>query len=73
MGDITVKMLSQQLKELVKAELVVRKDYQVVPPKVEYYLSDKGKTLIPILDEIEKWGVKHKDLVDNYLKEIGKI
>ncbi len=73
MGDITVKMLSQQLKELVKAELVVRKDYQVVPPKVEYYLSDKGKTLIPILDEIEKWGVKHKDLVDNYLKEMGKI
>ena len=66
-------MLSQQLKELVKAELVVRKDYQVVPPKVEYYLSDKGKTLIPILDEIEKWGVKHKDLVDNYLKEMGKI
>jgi len=61
------------LKELVKAELVVRKDYQVVPPKVEYYLSDKGKTLIPILDEIEKWGVKHKDLVDNYLKEMGKI
>ena len=73
MGDITVKMLSQQLKELVKAELVVRKDYQVVPPKVEYYLSDKGKTLVPILDEIEKWGVKHKDLVDNYLKEMGKI
>ena len=73
MGDITVKMLSQQLKELVKAKLVVRKDYQGVPPKVEYYLSDNGKTLIPILDEIEKWGVKNKNLVDDYLREIGKI
>ena len=73
MGDITVKMLSQQLKELVKAKLVVRKDYQEVPPKVEYYLSDNGKTLIPILDEIEKWGVKNKNLVDDYLREIGKI
>ncbi len=66
-------MLSQQLKELVKARLVIRKDYQEVPPKVEYYLSDNGKTLIPILDEIEKWGVKNKNLVDDYLKEIGKI
>ena len=66
-------MLSQQLKELVKAKLVVRKDYQEVPPKVEYYLSDNGKTLIPILDEIEKWGVKNKNLVDDYLREIGKI
>ena len=73
MGDITVKMLSQQLKELVKAKLVIRKDYQEVPPKVEYYLSDNGKTLIPILDEIEKWGVKNKNLVDDYLREIGKI
>ena len=66
-------MLSQQLKELVKAKLVIRKDYQEVPPKVEYYLSDNGKTLIPILDEIEKWGVKNKNLVDDYLREIGKI
>tara|TARA_Y100001970_G_C14201257_1_gene841222 strand:+ start:71 stop:418 length:348 start_codon:yes stop_codon:yes gene_type:complete len=73
MGDITVKMLSQQLKELVKADLVIRKDYQEVPPKVEYYLSTQGKTLIPILDEIEKWGVKNKDLVDSYLREMGKI
>ncbi|MEC7925148.1 MAG: helix-turn-helix domain-containing protein, partial [Thermodesulfobacteriota bacterium] len=63
----------QQLKELVKAKLVIRKDYQEVPPKVEYYLSDNGKTLIPILDEIEKWGVKNKNLVDDYLREIGKI
>ena len=73
MGDITVKLLSQQLKEIVKAKLVIRKDYQEVPPKVEYYLSDNGKTLIPILDEIEKWGVKNKNLVDDYLREIGKI
>ena len=57
----------------IRDRLVIRKDYQEVPPKVEYYLSDNGKTLIPILDEIEKWGVKNKNLVDDYLREIGKI
>lgn len=54
--NITEKMLSLQLKDLENDGLVKRKIYPVVPPKVEYYLTDFGKTLIPMLEEIAKWG-----------------
>lgn len=53
---ITEKMLSLQLKDLENDGLVKRKIYPEVPPKVEYYLTDFGKTLIPMLEEIAKWG-----------------
>ena len=58
---ITHKMLSNQLKELEHADLVVRHEYPQVPPKVEYYLSDRGKTLMPILHELCRWGTEHID------------
>lgn len=54
--NITEKMLSLQLKDLEKDGIVNRKIYPEVPPKVEYYLTDFGKTLIPMLEEIAKWG-----------------
>jgi DNA-binding HxlR family transcriptional regulator len=54
--NITEKMLSLQLKGLEKDGIVGRKVYAQVPPKVEYYLTDFGKTLIPMLDEIASWG-----------------
>ena len=54
--NITEKMLSLQLKGLETDGLVKRKIYPEVPPKVEYYLTDFGKTLIPMLEEIAKWG-----------------
>ena len=54
--NITEKMLSLQLKDLENDGIVKRKIYPVVPPKVEYYLTDFGKTLIPMLEEIAKWG-----------------
>lgn len=54
--NITEKMLSIQLKDLEKDGIVKRKIYAQVPPKVEYYLTDFGKTLIPMLEEIAKWG-----------------
>lgn len=53
---ITHKMLSQQLKELEMDGLIHREEYHQIPPKVEYSLTDKGKTLIPILNEMGKWG-----------------
>ncbi|MBP2646139.1 MAG: transcriptional regulator [Firmicutes bacterium] len=55
-GSITHKMLSQQLKELVEDKLIYRKEYHQIPPKVEYSLSEKGKTLIPILNTMSEWG-----------------
>ena len=54
--NITEKMLSLQLKGLESDGLVKRKIYPEVPPRVEYYLTDFGKTLIPMLEEIAKWG-----------------
>jgi len=56
---ITQKMLTQQLRELEKDGIVNRKVYPVVPPKVEYSLTDYGRTLIPILNAMAKWGVTH--------------
>lgn len=59
LNGITHKMLSNQLKELESDGLIVRHEYPQVPPKVEYYLSEKGKSLMPALHELCKWGVEH--------------
>ncbi|MFV0395790.1 MAG: winged helix-turn-helix transcriptional regulator [Coprobacillaceae bacterium] len=59
LGKVTHKMLSNQLKGLEKDGLVIRKEYPQVPPKVEYYLSDTGKTMMPILSSLCKWGNSH--------------
>ena len=53
---ITQKMLTQQLRELEGDGIIRRKVYAEVPPKVEYSLTDKGRTLRPILDDLYKWG-----------------
>jgi transcriptional regulator len=49
-------MLSTQLKELEKDGMIIRKEYPRVPPKVEYSLSDKGKTFVPIINAMCDWG-----------------
>jgi DNA-binding HxlR family transcriptional regulator len=54
--NITEKMLSLQLKDLERDGIVGRKIYPEVPPKVEYFLTDFGKSLIPMLEEIALWG-----------------
>lgn len=53
---ISHKMLSQQLKALEEDNLINRKQYNVIPPKTEYSLTKKGETLIPLLNEMCKWG-----------------
>lgn len=61
LGNITHKMLSDTLKEMESDGLIIRKEYPQVPPKVEYRLSDKGKSLVPILGEMCDWGDKYKN------------
>lgn len=61
LNGITHKMLSNQLKELETDALIVRHEYPQVPPKVEYYLSERGESLMPALHELCKWGVAHID------------
>jgi DNA-binding HxlR family transcriptional regulator len=58
--NITHKMLSRQLKGLEKMALISRKVYEQIPPKVEYSLTKKGKTLEPIIDLMCKWGTENK-------------
>jgi DNA-binding HxlR family transcriptional regulator len=57
--DITQRMLTLQLRQLEKDGLIKRKIYKQIPPKVEYSLSDLGQTLIPILQQLEQWGIEH--------------
>lgn len=53
---ISNKMFTQTVRELEKDNLIFRKVFPVVPPKVEYKLSDKGKSLENILRSLDKWG-----------------
>ena len=53
---ISKQMLTKQLRELEADGVVHRKVYPVVPPRVEYSLTDKGKSLLPIISEMRKWG-----------------
>ena len=58
-GNVTQRMLTKQLRELEHDGLIVRRVYPVVPPRVEYSLSEKGRTLEPILLALRDWGEQH--------------
>ncbi|MDT3250389.1 helix-turn-helix domain-containing protein [Serratia sp. root2] len=59
-GTISYKTLSSTLKELERDGIVVRKEYPQIPPKVEYSLSERGRTLIPVIDMMCAWGETHR-------------
>lgn len=59
-GEISYKTLSSTLKELEADRLVHREEYPQIPPKVEYSLTERGKSLIPILDKMCEWGDKNR-------------
>ncbi len=54
--EINKQMLTKNLRELEKDGIINRKVYAVVPPKVEYSLTKKGKTLVPVLEIMATWG-----------------
>lgn len=58
-SSATPKMLTQQLRELEAQKLISRKVYAVVPPKVEYSLTETGKSLMPILTAMRDWGADY--------------
>ncbi len=60
-GEISYKTLSSTLKELEADGLVHREEYPQIPPKVEYSLTDRGKSLMPILDQMCQWGTDHRN------------
>lgn len=56
---ISRKVLTQQLKELERDGLIVRKQYKEIPPRVEYSLSELGTSLAPVFKEMSAWGKKY--------------
>ena len=58
---ISQRMLTKELKELVKDEIVHRKIFPEMPPHVEYHLTEYGETVLPILDTLCLWGQTHLD------------
>lgn len=59
--NVTDKTLSANLKELEADALVIRKEYPQIPPKVEYSLSEMGKSLMGVLDQLCVWGEKNRE------------
>ena len=57
--SITQRMLTKQLRELEKDDLINRKVYAEVPPRVEYSLTEKGNSVMPILEALCDWGEKY--------------
>lgn len=68
MGNITDAVLAASLKELISNEIILRKSYDEIPPHVEYSLSEKGLSVVPILQSICKWsGAFYKENSNNMM------
>ena len=61
LGRVADKTLSQNLKELERDGLIRRKMYPEVPPRVEYSLTERGSSLVQVLDCLCDWGLEHRD------------
>jgi DNA-binding HxlR family transcriptional regulator len=66
-NGISQKMLTQHLRQMEGSGLVLRTVYAEVPPRVEYSLTDKGKSLKPIIDAMHDWGMAFQDEDSNYV------
>lgn len=73
MGNITDAVLAASLKGLMANDIVVRKSYDEIPPRVEYSLSEKGRSVVPILQSICKWsGAFYKENSDHPMIQCQK-
>ena len=59
--NVSDKTLSNNLKELEVDRLIIRREYPQIPPKVEYSLSERGKSLMEVLDQLCVWGEKNRE------------
>lgn len=70
--SISQKMLTQQLRDLEEDKIINRIVHDVLPPCVEYQMSDFGKTLIPLLDFMREWGEEHMKHCDKSTTTLKK-
>ena len=68
LGDVTQQMLTRQLREMERDKLINRKVYDVVPPKVEYSLTDLGRSSLPILKSLHHWGKTKKRTINKVIE-----
>ena len=64
-GNVSQKVLTSQLRQMEESGVVSRKIYPEVPPRVEYSLTDLGRSLKPILDAMQNWGEGYKEILEN--------
>ena len=73
MGNITDAVFASTLKELIGSGIVSRKSYDEIPPRVEYTLTERGMTVVPILQSICRWaGIFYKEDTENSMKHCQK-
>lgn len=73
MVNITDAVLASTLKELIADDIVKREQFNEIPPRVEYCLTEKGLSVVPILQTICKWsGAYHKEDNENTLLQCQK-
>jgi DNA-binding HxlR family transcriptional regulator len=57
--EIAPRVLSRELKALADIGLITRKDFGVVPPRVEYRLTSMGRSFVPVIEVMQQWGIRH--------------
>ena len=73
MCNITDAVLATTLKELIRDGIVNRKQYDEIPPRVEYSLTEKGKSVVPILQSICHWsGIYYRETIENQMSQCQK-
>ncbi|SEI59532.1 transcriptional regulator, HxlR family [Dyadobacter koreensis] len=63
----TKRVLNLQLKELEEFEMIEKKVYHQLPPKVEYRLTERGKSLMPLLQQMNEWGEKNRPFIKSII------
>lgn len=71
MPEVTQRMLTRQLRELEADNIISRKVYPEVPPKVEYSMTEYGKTLTPVIYALQTWGLQHLEKLESEPKRIS--
>jgi len=62
-------MLTKQLREMESDNLIARKVFEVIPPKVEYSLTDFGRSLLPIFDLLCRWSTEHEEFIEAIIED----